>query len=75
MHQTEPETLRSEPCRSKSYPARVGHPPEASLASRRGNLALRSVDSECAGRGNQPREIEIGEPTSWNQRKATSSAP
>jgi hypothetical protein len=39
-----------------------------------GNPSLRSVDSECAGRGNQPREIAIGEPTSWHQRKATSSA-
>ena len=40
-----------------------------------GRPASRSVDSECVGRGNQPREIEIGEPTSWHQRKATSSAP
>ena len=36
---------------------------------------MRSVDSECAGRGNQPREIKIGEPTPWHQRKAISSAP
>ena len=36
----------------ESYPAKIGHPPEASLASCRGNLAARSVDRECAGRGN-----------------------
>jgi hypothetical protein len=65
----------ADPVGSKSYPTRASHPPEASLAWRRGNPAWRSVDSECAGRGNQPREIKIGEPTSWHQRKAISSAP
>jgi hypothetical protein len=69
------ETSHRNPVGNQSHPARASHPPEASLAQRRGNPARRSVDSECAGRGNQPREIEFGEPTSWYQRKAISSAP
>jgi len=35
----------------------------------------RSVDSECAGRGNPASRDCNGKPTSWDERKATSLAP
>jgi hypothetical protein len=40
----------------KSRPAKVGHQPEASLAWTRGDLGLRSVDSERVGRVIEPRK-------------------
>jgi hypothetical protein len=60
------------PSGNPTRPAKRSRQPEASLAQAGSNLRRRSVDSECAGRGIEPRKVtQSREPTLLALRKAT----